>query len=85
MFCLEIRFSKSLGEILRLNPDLSNQLVGNDNQVFTYVVDLNMTYRQMFIYSDVADYIYVGNITAPILRIISYKQSNLALSRIKIV
>ena len=29
----------------------------------------------MFVYSDVADYTYVGNITAPILRIVSYKQS----------
>ena len=32
-------------------------------------------YHQMFVYSDVADYTYVGNITAPILRIVSYKQS----------
>ena len=82
---IEIRFSKALGEIIGLNPDLSNQLVGNDNQVFAYAVDLNMTYHQMFIYSDVADYTYDGNITAPILIIISYKQSNLALSRIKTV
>ena len=29
----------------------------------------------MFVYSDVAYYTYVGNITAPILRIVSYKQS----------
>ena len=72
---VQIRFSKSLGEILGLNPDLSNKLIGNDNQVFTYAVDLNMTHHQMFVYSDVADYTYVGNITAPLLRIVSYKQS----------
>ena len=72
---VQIRFSKSLGEILGLNPDLSNKLIGNDNQAFTYAVDLNMTHHQMFVYSDVADYTYVGNITAPILRIVSYKQS----------
>ena len=58
-----------------MNPDLSNKLIGNDNQAFTYAVDLNMTHHQMFVYSDVADYTYVGNITAPILRIVSYKQS----------
>ena len=29
----------------------------------------------MFVYSDVAEYTHVGNITAPILRIVSYKQS----------
>ena len=34
-----------------------------------------MTHHQMFVYSDVADYTYVGNTTAPILRIVSYKQS----------
>ena len=34
-----------------------------------------MTRHQMFVYSDVADYTYVGNITAPILRIVSYKHS----------
>ena len=72
---VQIRFSKSLGEILGLNPDLSNKLIGNDNQAFTYAADLNMTHHQMFVYSDVADYTYVGNITAPILRIVSYKQS----------
>ena len=72
---VQIRFSKSLGEILGLNPDLSNKLIGSDNQVFTYAVDLNMTHHQMFVYSDVADYTYVGNITAPLLRIVSYKQS----------
>ena len=72
---VQIRFSKSLGEILGLNPDLSNKLIGNDNQTFTYAVDLNMTHHQMFVYSDVADYTYLGNITAPILRIVSYKQS----------
>ena len=59
-----------------MNPDLSNKLIGNDNQAFTYAVDLNMTHHQMFVYSDVADYTYVGNITAPIRRIVSYKQSN---------
>ena len=35
---VQIRFSKSLVEILGLNPDLSNTLIGNDNQVFTYSV-----------------------------------------------
>ena len=72
---VQIRFSKSLGEILGLKPNLSNKLIGHENQVFTYAVDLNMTHHQMFVYSDVADYTYVGNITAPILRIVSYKQS----------
>ena len=38
-------------------------------------VDLNMAYHQMFVYSDVAEYTYVGNMTAPLLRIVSYKQS----------
>ena len=41
-------------------------------QAFTYAVDLNMTHHHMFVYSDVADYTYI---TAPILRIVSYKQS----------
>ena len=34
-----------------------------------------MTHHQMFVYSDIADYIYVGNITASILRTVSYKLS----------
>ena len=52
---VQIRSSKSLREILGLNPVLSNELIGNDYQVFTYAVELNMTYHHMFIYSDVAD------------------------------
>ena len=58
-----------------MNLDLSNKLIGSDNQVFTHAVDLNRTHHQMFVYFDVADYTYVGNITAPLLRIVSYKQS----------
>ena len=72
---VQIRFSMCFGEILGLNPDFSNSLIGNVNQGFTYVVDLNMTHHQMFVYSYVPDYTHVGNITAPILRIVSYKQS----------
>ena len=34
-----------------------------------------MTHHNMFVYSDVADYTYVGNTTAPILRTVSHKQS----------
>ena len=52
----------------------------NPNQVFTFSVNLNMTYNQMFIYSDAADNTYVGNITAPILRIVSYRQSDYQMS-----
>ena len=48
---VQIRFSQSLGEILRLNPDLSHKRIGNPNQVFTYAVDINMTYHKMSIYS----------------------------------
>ena len=35
---VQIRFSKSLVEILGLNPGLSNTLIGNDNQAFTYAI-----------------------------------------------
>ena len=52
---VQIRFSKSIGEILGLNPDLSNKLIGMITRLFTYAVDLNMTHHQMFVYSDVAD------------------------------
>ena len=31
---VQIKISKSLGEILGLNPDLSNKLIGNEFQVF---------------------------------------------------
>ena len=47
---VQIRFSKSLDEILGLNPDLSNKLIGNDNQAFTYAVDLNMTTIRCFLF-----------------------------------
>ena len=39
------------------------------------MLDLNMAHHQMFVYSVVADYTYDGNKPAPILRIVSYKQS----------
>ena len=69
----KLDFQSLLAKYLKTN--LSNTLIGNVNQGFTYAVDLYMTHHQMFVYSYVADYTHVGNITAPILRIVSYKQS----------
>ena len=35
--------------MLVLNPDLSSKLIGNENQVFTYAVDLNMAFNQILL------------------------------------
>lgn len=66
-------FPKSLAEILGVDRELIGQPLANNKHNFKYGVDLNMGSNRFYVYSDVASYTYIGNITAPILRVIPFK------------
>ena len=72
---VQLRFPKPLGEILGLDSNLFDRLIDDSKQAFKYPVDLNIARHQVFVYSDVASYTNIGSITAPILRVISFKHS----------
>jgi hypothetical protein len=83
-----VKFSKISkdGAGIRFHPNLLLKLGGrpekmfgevyvNDKQPFTYDVDLYAGFNHLFVYSDIADFTMLGDIEAPILRVIPNEQS----------
>ena len=44
--------------------------IGNEQHIFKFNVDLHHSFRSLFIYSDIADFTFVGDVVAPILRVV---------------
>ncbi|MEW8546192.1 MAG: hypothetical protein AB2693_21955, partial [Candidatus Thiodiazotropha sp.] len=72
---VKLIFPKLLAEKLGVNPRLIGKAFGNERHAFKYQVDLNTTTNRLYIYSDVASYTYVGDVTAPILRVVPFETS----------
>ncbi|MEW8547093.1 MAG: hypothetical protein AB2693_26560 [Candidatus Thiodiazotropha sp.] len=72
---VRVRFPASLGEMLGVNPSMSERPVGNENYAFKYEVDLNTIHSRLYVYSDIVDYTYLGDVTAPILRVVPFNTS----------
>lgn len=68
-------FPKLLAEKLGVNPNMIEKPIGNERHAFKYEVDLNTANNQLYVYSDIASYTYVGDITAPILRVVPFEVS----------
>lgn len=70
-----IRFPALLGEALGVNPNMSEKPIGNEEYAFKYGVDLNILHNRLYVYSDVVDYTYLGDVVAPILRVVPFQSS----------
>ena len=46
--------------------------IGNEQHIFKFNVDLHRHFSSLFIYSDIADFTFVGDIVAPILRVVPF-------------
>ena len=64
---------KSLAEKLGVNPSFFDQPIGKQRHAIKYSVDLNKNVHQLFVYTDIACYTFLGDVTAPILRVIPYE------------
>ena len=69
-YVVKLIFSKLLAEKIGLNSKLIEKPIGNERHAFKYEVDLNTANNQLYVYSNIASYTYVGDITAPILRVV---------------
>ena len=72
---IRVRFPGLLGEALGANPNMSEKPIGNEEYAFKYGVDVNILHNLLYVHSDVVDYTYLGEMMAPILRVISFKSS----------
>ena len=65
-------FPKHLCQILGLDPTMIEKPIGNEQHNFKFKADLHRTFSSLFIYSDIADFTFVGDIVAPILRVVPF-------------
>ena len=69
---VRLLFPKQLGQIGGLDLTLIEKPIGNEQQIFKFNVDLHRSFNSLFIYSDIADFTLVGDIVAPILRVVPF-------------
>ena len=65
-------FPKQLGQILGLDPTMIEKPIGNEQHIFKFKGDLHRYFSSLFIYSDNADFTFVGAIVAPTLRVVPF-------------
>ena len=70
---MQLIFPQPLAEILGVDKTFFGKPIGNDKHQFKYGIDLNMHSNRFYVYSDVANYTYIGDVTAPMLRVIPFK------------
>ena len=69
---VRLLFPKQLGQILGSDPTMIENPIGNEQQIFKFNVDLHHSLTGLFIYSDIADFTFVGDVVLPILRVVSF-------------
>ena len=67
---MHLIFPLPLAEILGVDKTFFGKPIGNEKHQFKYGVDLNTHSNRLYVFSDVANYTNIGNVTAPILRVI---------------
>ena len=68
---VRLLFPKQLGQILGLAPTMIEKPIGKTHHIFKFDVDLHRSFS-IFNYSDIADFTFVGDIVAPILRVVPF-------------
>ena len=69
---VRLLFPKQLGQLLGLDPTMIAKPIGNEQHIFKFNVDLHRPFSSLFIDSDIADFTFVGDIVAPILRVVPF-------------
>ena len=70
---VQIIFPKAIAEILGVDRNYFDKPLGNEKYIFRYGVDLNTKIHQLYIYYDLASYTFIGDVTAPILRVLPFE------------
>ena len=76
---VKIFFPSPLAEKLGVNPNFHDKPIVNERHGFKYAVDLNKSYHPLYVYSDIASYTYIGDVTALVLRVLPFQQTKSAI------
>ena len=72
---VKIIFPKDIAEILGEDRNYFGKPVANEKNIFRYGVDLNTKIHQLYIYSNLASYTFIGDVSAPILRVLPFEST----------
>ena len=72
---IEFLFPIPLAETLGIDPYLFGTYIDDNRRNFRYSIDLNTHRNQMYIYSNVANYTFIGDVTAPVLRVVPFRRT----------
>ena len=67
-------FPIALAETLGIDQDLFESYIDDNRECFKYTVDRNTHRNQLYIYSYVIYYTFIGDVTAPILRVVPFQR-----------
>ena len=70
---VKIIFPKPIAEILGVDRNYFDKPVANEKYIFRYGVDLNTKIHQLYIYFVLASYTLIGDVTAPVLRVLPFE------------
>ena len=62
-----------VAEKLGANQKYFSKPIGNEKHAFTHSVDLNIKIHQLYVYSGIASYTFLGDVTAPVLRVVPFE------------
>ena len=79
---VKVILPKAIVEISGLDRNYFDEPVANEKHIFRYSVDLN-TIHQLYVYSDLASYTFIGDVTAPILRVLPFESKRKTITYIK--
>ena len=68
-------FPTALAGTLGIDPNYFENYINDNRARFRYSVDLNTHRNQLYIYSDAANYTFIGDVTAPILRVVPFQRT----------
>jgi hypothetical protein len=72
----DVRLRFHPGMLAKLGASAQKDILPRDDLAFTHDVDLYAGINHMFIYSDVADFTLLGDVQAPILRVVPFQESH---------
>ena len=80
---VKIIFPKAIAELLGVERNYFDKPVAIEKYIFRYGVDLNTNIHQLYIYSNIASYTFIGDVTAPILRVLPFESKRETIIYIK--
>ena len=73
---VRIVFRNEFADILGLDPTMIGKPIGNEENMFKFNVNLHHNFKSLYVYSDIANFTFIGDTVAPLLRIVPFSHNS---------